>query len=122
MSHYTYTHPEGKGLGEHHAGGGLGDRPAQPPEATAAMTATLEAMRPTPEQRATMEALLSATMADLDMASGTRVEHVATDEDTGHLIVAWTDATGGARRTSVAPEFFAAHFEPVQAAQPVTEA
>lgn len=54
---------------------------------------------------------LPAEMRDLDMAPGTEVEHVANDEDTGHLIVAWTDKAGDARRTSIKPDFFASHFE-----------
>jgi hypothetical protein len=54
-----------------------------------------------------------AEMRDLDMPSGTQVEHAGTDEDTGALIVSWTDRTGIGRRTAVDPGFFTAHFTPV---------
>lgn len=107
---HVYSHPEGKGLGQHHAAGDLSSRPAQPPEATAAIRASLEMMDPTPEQRAKMEAHLSATMADLDMPHGTPVEFLETTED-GLGIVAWTDRLGNARTTSVTPEFFRSHFQ-----------
>jgi hypothetical protein len=106
---YVYDHPEGTGLGQHHATGDLASRPAQPPEATAAIRATLDAIDPTPEQRARMDAHLGASMADLDMAHGTEVEHVETTED-GTVIVSWTDQLGNARATSVTPELFASHF------------
>lgn len=56
---------------------------------------------------------LPAEMRDLDMPPGTEVEHADTDEDTGRPIVAWTDTTGTGRRTTVDPEFFAEHFEPL---------
>jgi hypothetical protein len=78
-SRYTYDHPEGKGLGEHHAG-----------------TAGRE---------------LPAEMRDLDMPSGTQVEHAGTDDANGYLIVAWTDMSGHPRRTAVEPGFAAAHFK-----------
>jgi len=56
---------------------------------------------------------LPAEMRDLDLAPGTEVEHADTDEDTGRPIVAWTDTTGTGRRTTIDPEFFADHFEPL---------
>jgi hypothetical protein len=84
VTSYTYSHPEGRGFGEHHANASQRELPAE--------------------------------MRDLDMPSGTEVEHVATDEERGLEVVAWTDLSGDARRTSVDPEFFAAHFQPVQGA------
>jgi hypothetical protein len=75
---YTYAHPAGKGLGQHHAEAAGREHPAE--------------------------------MRDLDMPSGTGVEHADTDEDTGALIVAWTDRGGVARRSAVDPGFFTAHF------------
>ena len=53
---------------------------------------------------------LPAEMRDLDMAPGTEVTTVATDDATGAVIVAWTDKSGVLRHTSVAPDFFAEHF------------
>ncbi len=79
MSSYTYSHPEGKGLGQHHAEAASRELPAE--------------------------------MRDLDMPSGTAVEHVATDEATGAVIVSWTDKGGVLRHSSVAPGFFAVHFK-----------
>jgi hypothetical protein len=87
---HVYTHPDRKGLGQHHAEEAGREHPAE--------------------------------MRDLDMAHGTEVEHVATDEDTGHLIVNWTDLSGHPRSTSAAPDFFAAHFEPLaQVAAPAEQ-
>ena len=71
----------------------------------------MEMLDPTPEQRAKMDAHLSATMADLDMPDGTGVERLGTDEGGGHELVGWTDRLGNARTTSVAPEFFASNFQ-----------
>jgi hypothetical protein len=56
---------------------------------------------------------LPAEMRDLDMADGTEVEHVATDIERRLEVVAWTDMSGDARRTSVEPEFFASNFQGV---------
>jgi hypothetical protein len=56
---------------------------------------------------------LPAEMRDLDMPPGTEVEHADTDEDSGRPIVAWADASGNPRRTSIDPEFFREHFEPM---------
>jgi len=53
---------------------------------------------------------LPAEMRDLDLPPGTEVEHAATDEDTGALIVAWEDRSGITRNTAVDPEFFDSHF------------
>lgn len=78
---HRYVHPEGKGLGEHHAHEAGREHPAE--------------------------------MRDLDMPSGTQVEHVATDAERGLEVVAWTDLSGDARRTSVGPAFFTARFQPV---------
>lgn len=83
---HAYTHPDGKGLGQHHAEAAGREHPAE--------------------------------MRDLDMPHGTQVEHLATDEDTGALIVAWTDSGGTARTTAVQPDFFAAHFEPLAPGAP----
>lgn len=107
---YVYEHPERLGLGQHHTTADLAGRPAQPPAAAAALRAAMEAMEPTPEQRAKMDTLLGQTMADLDMPHGTQVAFVATDEATGHHIVAWTDKAGTGRYTSVSPELFAQFF------------
>jgi hypothetical protein len=82
VSRYAYSHPEGKGVGEHHADAHGRELPAE--------------------------------MRDLDMAHGTEAEHVATDQDTGALILAWKDRTGVARNSAVSPEFFAAHFTPAE--------
>jgi hypothetical protein len=54
---------------------------------------------------------LPGEMRDLDMAPGTEVEHGATDEDTGALIVAWEDSSGIIRHTAIHPDFFDEHFE-----------
>jgi hypothetical protein len=111
---HVYSHPEGLGLGQHHAGDAdLSGRPAQPPEAAAGLRAALEAMDPTPEQRAKMEAQLGQTMADLDMHDGTQVELVHTDEATGDVIVSWTDAAGTPRNTSLTPQLLAQFFREV---------
>lgn len=82
MSRYLYSHPDGHGVGRHHAGREL-----------------------------------SAEMRDLDLSHGTEVERVATDEDTAALILAWKDRTGVARNSAVSPEFFAAHFTALDAAE-----
>lgn len=78
MTRYAYSHPEGKGLGQHHAESAGRELPAE--------------------------------MRDLDMPHGAQVEHAGTDEDTGAVIVAWTDKTGIVRHTAVHPDFLAAHF------------
>ena len=59
---------------------------------------------------------LPAEMRDLDLPPGTEVELADTDEDTGRPILAWADATGNGRHTTVDTEFFADHFEPLPAA------
>jgi hypothetical protein len=111
---HVYSHPEGLGLGQHHAGDAdLSARPAQPPEAAAGLRAALEAMDPTPEQRAKMEAMLGQTMADLDMHDGTEVEYTG-DDEAGNHIVAWTDSAGTPRNTSLTPQLFAQFFREVQ--------
>ena len=53
---------------------------------------------------------LPAEMRDLDLAPGTEVEHIDTDESNGYLIVSWTDKSGNPRNTAVEPGFFAEHF------------
>ena len=53
-------------------------------------------------------------MRDLDLPHGTLVEHVGTDDETGAVIVAWTDKSGVLRNTAVQPDFLAAHFTEVQ--------
>jgi hypothetical protein len=78
VTSHVYAHPEGKGLGEHHAGEHGRELPAE--------------------------------MRDLDLPPGTEADHIATDEDTGAVILAWTDRTGTPRNSAVSPEFFAAHF------------
>jgi hypothetical protein len=78
VSRYAYSHPECKGVGEHHANESGRELPAE--------------------------------MRDLDLAHGTEIEHVATDEGTGALILAWTDRSGTNRNSAVSPEFFAGHF------------
>lgn len=111
MPTHVYRHPEGTGFGQHHATGDLAARPAQPPEAAAALRAAMEMLNPTPEQRATMETHLSATMADLDMPDGTGVDHAGRDEEQNLELVTWTDKLGNARTTSITPELFASHFQ-----------
>jgi hypothetical protein len=59
-----------------------------------------------------------AEMRDLDMPHGTQAEHIATDEDTGALIVAWTDRSGITRHTAVQPDFFTEYFEPLAPSAP----
>jgi hypothetical protein len=78
LTSYTYSHPEGKGFGQHHAEAAGRELPAE--------------------------------MRDLDMASGTIAEQVGTDEDTGAVILAWTDSSGITRHTAVQPDFLAANF------------
>jgi hypothetical protein len=115
VTRYRYSHPEQSGLGEHHVNQGdppLHERPAQPPEAAAALRGALAMVSPTPEQAADLEAFLARTMADLDMPHGTEVEHLETAEN-GHEIVAWIDRHDDARNTSVTPELFATHFQAV---------
>ncbi len=53
---------------------------------------------------------LPAEMRDLDLPHGTEVEHAGVDEDTGAVIVAWTDKSGVHRNTAVDPGFFTANF------------
>jgi hypothetical protein len=57
---------------------------------------------------------LPAEMRDLDLPHGTVVEHAGTDDDTGAVIVAWTDKTGITRHTAIEPGFLAAHFTEAQ--------
>lgn len=73
----------------------------------------MEALDPTDEQRAKMNAQLSQTMADLDMHDGTEVELTHRDETTGEVIVAWTDQTGTPRNTSLTPQLLAQFFREV---------
>jgi hypothetical protein len=85
---HTYNHPDGAGFGEHHASPderALDDRLAHP-------------NTPPDWPRSTL------TMTDLDLAPGTELSHVATDEDTGNLIFAWTDKQGDHRRTAFTPQ------------------
>lgn len=111
---HVYEHPEGLGLGQHHAGDAdLAARPAQPPAAAAALRAAMEVVEPTDEQRAKMDAQLGQTMADLDMHHGTEVELIHADDATGDVIVAWTDAAGTARNTSLTPQLLAQFFREV---------
>jgi len=111
---HVYKHPEGKGFGQHHAGGtDLAARPAQPPEAAAALRSAAAVMQPTPEQAEALEAFLARSMADLDMADGTEVEHTGDDAERGIKIVNWTDKHGDGRSTGITPEFFATYFQPV---------
>jgi hypothetical protein len=87
---HVYEHPDGHGLGEHHADPGddpLHERPAIPGQ-------VLEQMLPE----------FRVSMADLDLPRGAELAHVATDEDSGNLIFAWTDKQGNPRRTSFTPE------------------
>lgn len=113
MTTHVYHHPDGSGLGEHHALPGhppLAERPAQPPEAAAAYRSAISVISPTDEQRAEMEAFLSRSMADLDLPDGTAVTAAETAEN-GHVLVDWTDQHGDARRTAVSPEDFAEFFQ-----------
>jgi hypothetical protein len=110
MPTHVYNHPEQAGFGQHHAPHDLSERPAQPPEAAAGMRAVMTAAGLDAEQEAKMEAFLARTMADLDMAHGTPVEHLGTDTELNLELVEWTDKHGDPRITSVTPEFFASHF------------
>ena len=109
---YVYEHPEGKGLGQHHADDDLASRSAHPPEAVAAMRQMAAMIRATPEQVAEIDRMASATMADLDLAHGTVVEHLATDDD-GTRRIRWTDSFGTDRVTSISADLAVSHFKPV---------
>lgn len=84
---HVYRHPQGHGLGRHHAGADLSARPATPGVPLAHLL---------PEHR--------VTMADLDMADGQELAHVGADPDSGRLIFAWVDKCGTQRRTSLTPD------------------
>jgi hypothetical protein len=87
---HTYEHPDGLGLGEHHASpdeAPLSERPATPGQA-------LEQMLPE----------FRVTMADLDLPHGAELAHVDTDSERGLEIFAWVDKYGNPRRTSFTPE------------------
>lgn len=108
MSHtHVYQHPDGTAFGAHHAKA-AGRTPFDRGDAVARGLH--------PDEVASL-AEHAELMADLDMESGTEVEHVDTDETNGHLIVAWTDKTGTPRRTAIEPQFFAGHFQPVTPGQ-----
>lgn len=107
---WVYRHPEGTGLGQHHAPRNLGHVFAHPPEARAVMHAAVTSAGPHRTERPEIEALLVRTMADLDLADGTTVT-CAGDDGQGRPVVEWADLHGNPRRTSVDPEFFATHFE-----------
>lgn len=126
VTRYRYDHPDGVGLGQHHAPHDLAARPAQPPEAAAALRQAAAVMSPTGKQAAALEAFLSRTMADLDMPPGTIVTLAVNDDpdspdrgkpvrddDNDLEIVEWADAHGDPRRTTVTPAFFAEHFTEV---------
>jgi hypothetical protein len=105
VTRYLYHHPDGAGLGEATAGADdLAERPIFPGQ----------------------EATAGQNMAALDMPSGTVVEldidddpdspgfgGPHRDDDADLEIVNWTDQFGIARRTSVDPKFFRAHFSEV---------
>lgn len=55
---------------------------------------------------------LKSEMADLDMAPGTQVTVDAVDPDAGLVFVAWEDASGNPRRTSVELSAFSDQFQP----------
>jgi hypothetical protein len=112
MTRYVYEHPMELGLGQHHADEHLGNRLAEPIGGDA-LRAVADVMNPTDEQRAELDAFLSRTMEDLDMAHGTEVEHTGRDEGRNLEIVEWSDKHGDPRRTSIEPDFFAANFREV---------
>jgi hypothetical protein len=124
---YVYDPAHGAGLGEHHAGQLLADRPAQPGQVADAMRGTLAMIEPSKAQQAKLDAFLGRTMADLDMTAGTQVVRLAQsdhpdaahraeeEQATGLVVLGWTDRHGDERVTSVTPEYFAEHFAAVQA-------
>lgn len=56
---------------------------------------------------------LPSEMRELDLRPGTEVTLIEHDLDRDLLILEWTDASGGTRRTSVPPAQFDAQFEEV---------
>jgi|SRR6516162_3564225 hypothetical protein len=114
MAKYKYNHPEGIGVGQHHADGDLATRDAQPPEVAASLRAALEVVSPTDEQRGQLDAFLSRSMHDLDLHDGTEVDLEDDLDENGNKVAVWTDAHGDERRTSFTPEFWAEHFNPVE--------
>lgn len=112
MPKYIYKHPDGKGLGEHHAGD-LSGRPSipigAPPGWAEGLKDQLGFLGLTPEQEAELDKHAGRTMADLDLHDGTGVE-LLEDDASGLKRVAWTDQHGDARITSVEPGLFAEFF------------
>lgn len=110
MDVYTYRHPNGLGLGDHHSGPDvdLAARPAEP-LGVSALRAAAVAMGATPDQLAHLDAFEARTMADLDMEDGTSVELLEVAGNGWH-VVAWTDRHGDGRCTSISPDDFARYF------------
>ena len=110
---YTYQHPDGKGLGAHHADPAdppLHERLAQPETTRNTMRGALGLISPTEEQQATVDEYLGRSMHDLDMPHGTVTELDSTDEESGVHRLTWTDRHGNPRATSVTPELLAEMF------------
>jgi hypothetical protein len=91
---HVYRHPDGYGLGRHHAGQDLSGRPSVP-------GIPLDDLMP--------DARVS--MHDLDLQHGTAVTLAEFDGERGLHLVGWTDAMGTPRRTSITPEDLAAFFQ-----------
>lgn len=107
---YVYRHPQGAGLGQHHAGDrNLRHVLSQPPQARSVMHAALATAGPHRSEREGLQALLMRTMHDLDLPDGAVVEHAGEDTQ-GRPVIEWADQHGNPRRTSVDPAVFTSYF------------
>lgn len=102
MATYIFEHPAEAGFGEHHA-----DPGGPPLEERSAVRHGAAGAPQHPAQDGEL------TMAGLDMHHGTTVELHGQDEDSGLVLVDWTDKFGNPRRTSIDPDFFGEHFREV---------
>lgn len=98
---HVYRHPEGKGLGRHHAD--AEGRERFDAEAAASRGLTTEEIE--------IIAAEHDRHAKLDLAHGTEIEFDYVHPDTGLYHVTWTDFFGTSRMTSIDPEVFAEMFE-----------
>jgi|SRR5215469_14509709 len=102
MTQYRYEHPEGKGLGEHHAGRG-----------DLALSRRSAAWQGVVGQGNVEAAEGETSMRDLDMSSGTLVELLEYDGERNLYRVGWIDGLDTERITSIEPDFFLEHFSEV---------
>lgn len=98
---HTYSHPEEKAFGAHHAEV-EGRVPFDPEDART---------RGLGDYEIEIITLHHERMKQLDLHHGTPIEWSEVNPDGTHRIE-WTDREGQPRATSVAPEFFRTHFEP----------